>query len=259
MNKREHNSDLASSDVAKNKISVSDWSNLEIEYQAKRNELLRSVTAAEVAGAPFVYSDRQSLTAAFTRIDLFKKVLEVQGAIVECGVHKANSLFLYYHLSSCLEPYNFNRKIIGFDSFEGFRSITSNDDKKLIESDLSDTSFENISAWAKLHDLNKAISHIPKIELVKGDATQTIPKFVEENPHLIIALLYLDFDLYAPTSVALKHLLPLVPKGGIVGFDEINCKKFQGETIALKEHLTVAKISLRKFYYDPWVSYYVIE
>jgi hypothetical protein len=71
--------------------------------------------------------------------------------------------------------------------------------------------------------------------------------------------LYLDFDIYAPTSTALKHLLPLVPKGESVGFDEVNCKKWQGETIALKEYLTLSDISLRKFYYDPWVSYYVVE
>ncbi len=261
MNTRERKKDASQSNTPKatSKISVSNWSNLESEYQTKRNKLLSNTSAAEVAGAPFVYCDRQSLTTALTRIDLFKKVLEVQGAVVECGVHKANSLFLYYHLSTCLEPYNSNRKIIGFDSFEGFRSINSNDDKKLLESDFSDTSFKSISAWAKLQDLNRAVSHIPKIELVKGDATKTIPKFVEDNPHLIIALLYLDFDIYAPTSVALKHLLPLVPKGGIVGFDEINCKKWQGETIALKEHLKVSNITLRKFFYDPWVSYYVVE
>ena len=162
-------------------------------------------------------------------------------------------------MSYCLEPFNFNRKIIGFDAFEGFRSLGSNDDKKLLESDFSDTSFDNVSARAKVQDLNRAVSHIPKIELVKGDASQTIPKFVEENPHLIIALLYLDFDIYALTSVALKHLLPLVPKGEIVGFDEINSKKWQGETIALKEYLILGNISLRKFCYEPWISYYVVE
>ena len=58
--------------------------------------------------------------------------------------------------------------------------------------------------------------------MIKGDATKTIPKFVKENPYLIIALLYLDFDIYEPTKVALEHLLQLVPKGGIVGLDEIN-------------------------------------
>jgi hypothetical protein len=162
-NEKVHKLSQSKNEISTNKISVSNWSNLENEYQEKRNSLLRGATSAEVIGAPFVYSDRQMLTASLTRIDLFKKVLEVQGAIVECGVHKANSLFLYYHLSSILEPYNFNRQIIGFDTTEGFRSLSSNDDNKLLESDFSVSSFQSILAWAKLQDLNRAVSHITKI------------------------------------------------------------------------------------------------
>jgi len=240
-------------------ISISDWSTTEKDFQEQRNSMLKELSSAEVAGAPFVYSDRQMLTSSLTRIHLFEKIINTQGAIVECGVHKGNSLFLYYHLSTILEPFNFNRKIIGFDTFEGFRSLTDHDNSKLSESDFSCTDYESLKNWAELQDKNRAVSHIQKLELVKGDATETIPKYVSENPHLIIALLYLDFDIYAPTAVALKHLLPLVPKGGIVGLDEINVKKWQGETIAFKENVVIGDVRLQKFSYDPWVSYYYVE
>lgn len=245
--------------TATESISVSNWSADEIGYQEQRELMLESLTPAEVIGAPFVYSDRQTVTTSLTRIHLFEKILSVQGAIVECGVHRANSLFLYYHLSSILEPFNFNRKIIGFDTFEGFRSLSGNDDSRLSEADFSGTDYDALKEWAVLQDRNRAVPHIEKIDLVKGDATKTIPKYVSDNPHLIIALLYLDFDIYSPTDVAIKHLLPLVPKGGIVGLDEVNSKKWQGETIALKENIAIGDIRLEKFYYDPWVSYYVVE
>lgn len=242
-------------------VSVSNWSEKEKNYQKDRDVLLSNnqLSAAEVSGAPFVYSDRQTVTTALTRISLFEKILNIQGAVVECGVHRANSLFLYYHLSTILEPYNFNRKIIGFDTFEGFRSLTDKDDSRLSETDFSDTNYDRLIDWAELSNSNRAVSHVHKLEFVKGDATKTIPKYVEENPHLIIALLYLDFDIYAPTLTALEYLLPLVPKGGIVGFDEINCKKWQGETIAMKEKIKLSDVRLEKFYYDPWVSYYVVD
>ena len=190
------------------KNSLSNWSNNEEQFYKNREYLLDQISAKEVVDAPFVYADRQTLTTALTRIDLFRKVLDIQGAIVECGVHKGNSLFLYNHLSTILESYNFNRKIIGFDTFEGFQSISCRDNKNLKESDFSDTSFKLLQDWSLLHTQNRSVSHIEKIELIKGDATKTIPKFVEENPHLIIALLYLDFDIYEPTKVALDHLLP---------------------------------------------------
>jgi hypothetical protein len=244
---------------ATDSISVSNWSSTELGYHEQRNHLLQELSSAHVVGAPFVYCDRQLLTTSLTRIHLFEKILSTQGSIVECGVHRANSLFLYYHLSTILEPFNFNRKIIGFDTFEGFRSLSQKDDLKLSENDFSDTDFETLQRWAELQDSNRAVSHIEKLELIKGDATETIPKYVAENPHLIIALLYLDFDIYAPTDVALKHLLPLVPKGGIVGLDEVNSKKWKGETIALKENVTIGDIRLQKFHYDPWVSFYYVE
>ena len=241
------------------KSNISYWKMAENEFRQRRAGLLEDIESREVSDAPFVFAERQTVTHALTRIKLFELIRDTQGAIVECGVHKGNALFLYAHLSSILEPYNFNRRVIGFDTFEGFRSLHQNDDPMNTESDFSDTSYERLDVWAKLHDVNRAISQWPKIELVKGDATTTIPRYVEENPHLIISLLYLDFDIYAPTAVALDNLLPLVPKGGVVGFDEINVKRWQGETIALKEKMSIGSVNLRKFYFDAWVSYYIVE
>jgi len=225
----------------------------------KKQRMLSKITGKQIATNPFVYMDRQLVTTALTRIKLFEKILEVQGSIVECGVYQANSLFIYAHLSSILEPYNFNRKIIGFDTFEGFRSISDKDPNGINEKDFANTNLDHLKTWAKIFDENRAVSHIPKIELIKGNAINTIPKYVKDNPHLIISLLYLDFDIFEPTSIALKNFLPLVPKGGIIGFDELNSKKWKGETIALKENITLENIKLKRFYFDPWVSYYEVE
>ena len=88
---------------------------------------------------------------------------------------------------------------------------------------------------------------------------RTIPDFVNENNHLIVALLFLDFDLYEPTKVALETLLPRVPKGGIVAFDEINNPGWPGETMALVEQIaTLNKIEIRKFHFDANIAYITI-
>ena len=99
---------------------------------------------------------------------------------------------------------------------------------------------------------------MPKVDLVEGDACSTIPAYVTNHPELIVALLYLDFDLYEPTKVAIENLLPLVPKGGIVVFDEVNVKRWAGETQALKECLRLNEITLKRFAFDPWPSYFVV-
>ena len=87
---------------------------------------------------------------------------------------------------------------------------------------------------SKIQDTNKPISHIPQIKLIKGDACKTIPKFVNKNKHLIISLLYLDFDIYEPTVVALKNQF-FNAQGSVIVFDELNDERWPGETEALKD------------------------
>jgi hypothetical protein len=224
-----------------------------------QNTMVAELDPIEILKSPCLYLDRQLLATILTRIHLFEKIVDIQGSIVECGVYKANSLMLYQHLSSMYEPFNFHRKIIGFDTFEGFPSFSAKDNSIATKLDFSDTSYEHIKKWINLHDQNRPIGHLQKTELVKGNALKTIPQYVNDNPHLIIALLYLDFDLYEPTKIALEYLLPLVPKGGIVGFDELNQERWQGETTAFKECTFLSKVNLRRFFYEPSVSYYVVE
>ena len=175
-------------------------------------KLLEKNNSSEILKSPFNYLPRQTVTSMLTRIDLFRMIEKINGSIVECGTHRCNSTFLYYHLSSIIEPYNYNRKIIGFDTFEGIKNLSKKDKKKGLKK-FSDSNYDLYIKLAKIHDKNRSVSHIEKMELIKGDAKKTIPKYLKQNPQLIIALLYLDFSSYVPTKIALKHLLPLVPKG----------------------------------------------
>jgi hypothetical protein len=173
----------------------------------------------------------------------------------------------WLHFSSIFEPYNHTRKIIGFDTFSGFTSLDEKDYKygssneHLHEGGLriSNSMLDEIEHLVALHDLNRPLRHIPKIELVPGDACKTIPSYVESHPHLLISLLYLDFDIYQPTKAALESLYPRIVRGGIVAFDELNCPEFPGETIALLETLNLTQVKLCRFPFDPYISYFVKE
>jgi hypothetical protein len=71
-------------------------------------------------------------------------------------------------------------------------------------------------------------------------------------------LLYLDFDIYKPTKVALEAFLPLLTKGGIVAFDEFNYNKFSGETLAAKEILKINEREFKRFSFAPFIAYFEI-
>ncbi len=142
----------------------------EAEYNEKRANVLKRVDSQYVADAPFVFANRIAVTAALSRIELFKMVQDIPGAIIECGVYKGNSLMLYMQLSMILEPYAINRSIIGFDTFSGFASIDSEEDPSDInESMFSDTDESLIQDMIDANDLVRPVNRIPRCEIIKGD------------------------------------------------------------------------------------------
>jgi hypothetical protein len=207
---------------------------------------------------------RQDIARFLAKHELFKLNLPVNGSVVECGVFAGGGLMSWAHFSAIYEPYNHTRRVIGFDTFSGFPGVHEKD----LATGASEHSHEGAFQTHKnivdelqkivaIHDRNRPIGHISKVELVPGDACQTIPRYVEEHPHLLISLLYLDFDIYAPTKVALEKLFPRMVKGGVVAFDELNCAEFAGETTALLESFDLRQVELKRFPYDPYISYFV--
>lgn len=229
----------------------------EVQFNQRRAAALARADAAYVASAPFVFANRVTVTAALSRIELFKMVMDVPGAIIECGVYRGNSLMLYMHLSSILEPYAINRSIIGFDTFAGFTSIDQQEDPKDINAQMfSDTDQTLIQDMIDAGDLVRPVNRVPRCQLVKGDIAETAPEFVKTRPDLVVAMLILDTDLYESTKVALQTFLPLMPKGGVVVFDEVAYVNFPGETSALKEILDLNKVELKRLPFDSCVGYF---
>jgi len=232
----------------------------EKEYQEERRKIISLCSSKYVADAPFLFASRILTTSMLSRIDLFRMIPDIPGAIVECGVYKGNSLMLYLQLSILLEPYAINRTIYGFDTFEGFRSIDPEADPKDIDQTMfSDTDASILERSIKLNDLVRPVSRIPRCEIIKGDIVKTVPEFVKNKPELSVAMLILDTDLYQPSKVALESFLPLMPQGGIVVLDEVCYRNFAGETKAVKEVLGLNNIKLKRLPFDACVGYFRIQ
>ena len=165
-------------------------------YNQKKTELLKGKDAEYAISIANVLISRQAFSRNLARTKLFEISMNVPGCVVECGSHRGNGLGLYYNLSSTLEPTNFNRKIISFDTFEGFPSVSTKDLDFAKEGQMSDVDFNFLKEAVEINELNRVNGHIEKLMFVQGDANKTIPKFVEENPWLLVSLLYIDFDLY---------------------------------------------------------------
>lgn len=215
------------------------------------------------------YVPRQNLARFLARYEIFKEVINVQGSIVECGVLFGGGLMSFAKISTMLEPYNFQRRIIGFDSFEGFPEIHEEDlqglpDKKSAHLKqggfAAGQAFEDLQASISLYDHNRFLNHFQKVHLVKGDFSKTGPQFLEDYPHLVVSCLYLDFDIYSPTKLALELFVPRMPKGSVIVFDELNEEAFPGETLALlkTDVIDLSSLKLKRFPFEPRISYAII-
>jgi len=215
-------------------------------------------TAVKLRNFP-KYIRRQDATKFLACYEIFKKTLAVKGSVVECGVWHGASLMSWALFSSILEPSNLTRRIYGFDTFEGFPHISAKDKNKFRETNIgelsSGSSYEELSSLVGAYDNNRFLGHIKKVELVKGRAEKTIPKFIKHNPHLVISLLFLDFDLYGPTKTALENFYQRIPKGGIIAFDELDNPIWPGETLALLESVGIGKLQIQRVEFDPYIGY----
>lgn len=200
---------------------------------------------------------RVNLSKFLTHVEIFKHVIDLPGCIVECGVFKGMSLLTFIKLVEILCPGDTLKRVIGFDTFQGFTNLSEKDGQPNIQHG------KVVGGWnagdflpvlEKIIDITQRDSMIPRfkrVELIKGDVCQTIPAYVEKNPGLRIALLHLDMDVYEPTLSALKYLYPLVVAGGVVLLDEYGMDGFPGESAAFDEYFEGRRPVLKKF---PYIS-----
>jgi Macrocin-O-methyltransferase (TylF) len=208
------------------------------------------------------YVRRQHLKRFIAMYELFKLVLPVKGSVIECGVYQGFGLMAWAKLSAMLEPENLTRRIYGFDTFEGFPRVHEKDASEFgtaRRGELSSDCYDELLRLIKEYDADRFLGHIEKVELIKGDIGKTLPEFMKRRPHLVVSLLFLDCDLYEPTRVALEQVLPRMPKGAVLAFDELDNPIWPGETAAVVDGLGLARLKLRRFEWDPYIAYAVLE
>lgn len=210
-----------------------------------------------------LYIRRQDLTRILFMNEIYQKILDIHGIVTEFGVRWGQNLALFESFRGIYEPFNYNRKFIGFDTFEGFPSINEKDGKSEFVSigsySVTKDYEKYLSQVLDYHEIESPISHIKKYRLIKGDASIELEKYLQENPETIIALAYFDFDIYNPTKRCLELIQDHIAKGTIIGFDELNVHDFPGETLAFKEIFDLKKSKIVRSKFSAENSYIVID
>lgn len=209
------------------------------------------------------YVRRQNLTRFLALYELFRRALPVKGSVIEGGVHHGFGLMTWAKLSAILEPANLTRRIYGFDTFEGFPDIAEQDrapaSQHVRPGDLAADVHDELARLVEIYDSTRFLGHIAKVHLIRGDARETIPAFVADHPHLVVSLLFLDFDLYEPTRIALDHFLPRMPRGAVLAFDELDNPLWPGETLAMLDRHARRPLRIERLEFDPYIGFAVLD
>lgn len=213
----------------------------EKDAQTRFTELLRQtpIPDDELLANLSLYVSSKGLSRILFFYEIYRRILVSHGIVCEFGVRWGQTLSILSALRGIFEPFNRHRKIVGFDTFQGFKGMSQEDGSA---SRCQDGSFgvpegyeDYLAEVLGLQEALNPISHLKKYELVKGDATETVPGYLADHPETIISLAIFDFDIYKPTKAALEAIRPHLCKGSILVFDELCDDIFPGETIALRE------------------------
>ncbi len=195
---------------------------------------------------------------------IYKKIIDVHGIVFEFGTRWGQNIALFSALRGIYEPFNKLRKIVGFDTFTGFPSVTDRDNKELEfirKGGLACT--ENYDDYLRkimdYQEQDNPMSHIKKYEIIKGNASIEIKNYLAKFPETIVALAYFDFDIYKPTFDCLLNIKNRLVKGSVVAFDELCDHDSPGETQALEEVFGLKNIRLKRYPYASRVSYFIKE
>lgn len=208
---------------------------------------------------------RSSLLVKFlVMYDLYKRFLIIPGVLMEFGTWWGQNLVLLENLRAILEPFNKQRRIIGFDTFSGYPLPSEKDGVSDVWKEGSYSTPEDYREYLadliKTHEKSNALGHVKgNHKLIRGDVVTTVPNYFQDFPETIVAFAYFDMGLYEPTKAALQAIKPHLVSGSLILLDELTWRETPGEALAFKEVFQTTEYSIEKIQLYPSKTIIIIK
>ena len=202
--------------------------------------------------------DKERLSKFLIHYEIFKKIINVKGDIVECGIFKGTS---FVRLALFRELFKKKCNLIGFDTFTDTYPNTSFENERKHREHWIKTAGHSSISKKQLENVFKK-KKIKNVKLVKGDVLNTVPNFIKKNRKLKISFLNIDLAFVEPTECALDYLYDNVSKGGAIVFDNYGGTGkdgtfYEGETKVIKKFLQRRKKNIKFLDYFVRPSYII--
>jgi len=174
--------------------------------------------------------DTSRFQKVLARTELMRLVQDIPGDIVDAGAYKGTSTIQFGHLLRTYQP-NSRSKVVSFDTFAAIFPRVRPDEIQSAEEHMQTydvNAYDNLVAALARLELGS------RVELVRGDITETLPDYLNSNPGFRISLLHCDLDVYPATLSTLRAAWGRLVLGGICVFDEYAVANW-GESDAVDE------------------------
>jgi hypothetical protein len=246
-------------------ITYSDENSL--EARAKLFSLLKSypATDSEAERSLGLFLRGSLLARIFAIRELYEKIVMKPGIILDLGTWRGQTAVLCENLRAILEPLHFNRRIVCFDTFEGYVGFSDQDKATDLHKDgtygVGGEYSEYLAELLILHEQNNAMGHnYGKHKVIKGDCRVTLPQFLSEHANELIVLAFFDLNSYEPTESSFIRIFDRLIPGGIVAFWQLTRDVIAAEgTVYNKSILHRFSHSIHRTLYYPGLCYLIKE
>lgn len=211
------------------------------DFYERQTKLLRQspIPDNEILDSLTLYTSLSAMRRFLFWDTMYQRILNLQGDLFVFGVRWGRDLAALLNLRAIYEPMNFSRRIVGFDTFSGFVDVHDKDGTAEVVEPGAYSTTENYEAYlGELLRQREALlpyGHISRTLIIKGDARETVPQYLEKRSQTIAAFCYFDMDLYEPTLDVANAIKPFLNSGAIIGCDQLAHPTFPGETHAIRE------------------------
>ena len=204
------------------KISYSSLESIEIRKDIFEKIFSYPGTPEETERSIGLFIRGSLLARIFAIQEAYKLILNKPGFIFDVGTWRGQTAVLCENMRAIYEPLNFSRKIIAFDTFQGYVGFGEKDRPTEIHREgtykLDSTDYQNyLNEMIIAHEKANAMGHnFGKHAVIKGDCRETIKEYFSQNVNAFVALAFLDVNSYSPTSEAIAEIWPKLIPGGFL-------------------------------------------
>ena len=201
-----------------------------------------SATAEEKERSLGLFIRESLLARIFAISEIYKKIIDKPGVILDIGTWRGQTAVICENLRAIYEPLHFNRRIICFDTFEGYQGFSDKDRATNLHGNGTYSVEEGYASWLReiliLHEKSNAMGHVHgKHKVIPGDCRKTITSYFEECPGEVVSLAFFDVNAFGPTLEAFNQVWSRLVPGGVMAFWQLTRDSVPAEGMVYLESI----------------------